>query len=724
MPRPPRLIFVVLAACLPLGGLAAACSEFFVASNGSDTAPGTKEHPFATLEKARDAVRNQTKVSGLPPGGVTVWVRGGTFPLARTFTLGKEDSGKPGSPVIYRSFPGEKATLTGGRSITGFVPHQGAILKADLGSQGLSGIHFRQLFLDGKRQPLARYPNADPDHPVTGGWAYVDGETVPMYKDIPGEDKRTVTLKPVDRRRWSHPEDGEVFIYARYNWWNDIVRIQSVDEVKHTLTLADDCSYAVRPNDRFYVQNLLEELDSPGEWYLEKRSSTLFYWPPAPLQGKRLEAPALDSLIRIEPGTRSVTLRGFGLEFCGGTAVTMKGSVGCLIAGCTLRGIGDKNGNGILIDGGTTNGAVGNDISDIGRNGIVLRGGDRLTLTPAGNFADNNHIHHTGVYFKQGIGVEIGGCGNRASHNLIHDAPRFGICFMGNNHVIEYNHLHHLCLETEDTGAVYTGGRDWISSRGSVLRYNFIHDIYGFGQEKGKWVAPFFAWGIYLDDNTGGVDVIGNIVARCSLSCIHLHDGRDNLIANNVFVEGGKEQVTYGGWTTEHKYWKRFHDGMVQGYESIRNQPAWKGIRNIGISPDQSVLTNGLVMTGNEFHHNIIDYSNPAADLYRMNNVPFDHNSFDHDLLYHQGLPFTNKVSYSIPGAPKGQNSWEAWQKLGNDRHSLIADPLFVDPSRDDYRLRPESPAFKLGFQQIPVEKIGPYADELRASWPIVEKAE
>ena len=104
--------------------------------------------------------------------------------------------------------------------------------------------------------------------------------------------------------------------------------------------------------------------------------------------------------------------------------------------------------------------------------------------------------------------------GNRASHNLIHDGPRMGIMFSGNNLVIEYNHIRHVNLETEDTGAVYTGGRDWISSRGTVIRYNYFHDILGYGQDQnGNWVSPHFAWGVYLDDNAGGVDVIGNIVA-------------------------------------------------------------------------------------------------------------------------------------------------------------------------------------------------------------------
>ena len=99
---------------------------------------------------------------------------------------------------------------------------------------------------------------------------------------------------------------------------------------------------------------------------------------------------------------------------------------------------------------------------------------------------------------------------------------------------------------------MYTGGRDWISSRGTQVRYNYFHDILGYGWENGRWVSPHFAWGIYLDDNTGGVDVIGNIVARSIRGRLHLHNGRDNLIENNIFIDGRLQQIEYSGWTTAH----------------------------------------------------------------------------------------------------------------------------------------------------------------------------
>jgi parallel beta-helix repeat protein len=444
-------------------------------------------------------------------------------------------------------------------------------------------------------------------------------------------------------------------------------------------------------------------------------------------------------------------------------------------------------------------------------------------------------------------------------------------------------------LETEDTGAVYTGGRDWIGSRGSVIRYNYFHDMLGYGHDdKGRWFSPHFAWGVYLDDNTGGVDVIGNIVARCSRASLHLHNGRDNLIENNIFIEGRLAQVEYSGWTDKHRYWTNHLPSMIKGYESVARQPAWKNMRNMHLHPTQAVLPDHTIMSGNVLRRNIIAWRDPQAKLYGMRHVAFDRNECDYNLLWHYGQPMvtgTRKIKESTGpnlapnggfeegepgGAPKdwkwqvkpgdskalldanvkfsGKQSlriegrgttkdssgrelcpnfvsgdiaaktgrfyrlsariraaepdtkfalmaqsyihnvyfwakdtsttagadwkeyevgfkfpapgdrdykepmksfrvrldvrqpagtiwvdeltvreavvmdeWASWQAAGNDTHSLVADPFFVNAKKDDYRLRKNSPAFKLGFKPIPVGKIGPYKSPLRASWPIKE---
>ncbi|MCX7046896.1 MAG: right-handed parallel beta-helix repeat-containing protein [Candidatus Sumerlaeota bacterium] len=705
----------------------ARAADFYVATNGSDAWSGKTpepnaaktDGPFATLERARGAIRDQKK-SGTLKDAVTVHVRAGVYALPKGLRFEAQDSGTAAAPVIWRGYRNEKPILIGGRVIANFTPYKGEILKADVGAQGFKGVYFRQLIFDGARQHLARYPNFDPQNPYGGGWAYADGKYIPMYQEVPGEDKHSFTYKETDSREWARPDEIEVFVFARYNWWNNICRVKSVDRPARRVTLAQDASYAIRPTDRYYFQNALEELDSPGEWYLDRQTSTLYFWPPAPLAGKSVMAPATRTILELAAGAAHITFRGFIIECAEGTAVTMTNTSDCRVAGCVIRNVGDYGGSGVSINGGARNGVAGCDIHDTGSNAVSLNGGDRIKLVAAENYADNNYMHHVGVYYKQGVGVSLSGCGNRATHNLIHDAPRFGIQFSGNNFLIEYNHIRHVDLETADTGAVYTGGRDWLGSRGTVIRYNYFHDILGYGYENGKWVSPHYAWGVYLDDNTGGVDVIGNIVARTVRGLIHLHNGRDNLVENNVFVDAKMQQIECSGWTKDHKYWANHFPTMVKGYESVMNEPAWRSMRNMNIHPKDAVLPDGKIMSGNVFLHNIVCCRDPKAKYVSVRNFPFDHNQFDSNLVWHYGQPVLTGQK-SAGKEIKTLDEWKSWQALGMDRNSIVADPLFVDADKDDYRLKPDSPAFKLGFKPIPVEKIGPYQDELRASWPIIE---
>ncbi len=711
-------------------------TTIFVAPGGNDAWTGSlpapnaakTDGPLATLDRARDRIREMKKAGPLPAGGVAVVLRGGTYFLAHTFQLSQPDSGTADSPVVYRAAEAEQARLIGGRPVTGFVPYRDAILKAAVAAQGLKGVYFRQLFFDGHRQHLARWPNYDPQNPYGGGWAYADGQPISVWQEIPNESHRTFQYKEKDARNWSRREEGELFVFARRNWWNNIVPIASIDRQKRIITLAASATWGIRPGDRYYVRNLIEELDAPGEWYLDRTSETLYFWPPAPLDGKTVYAPTLRTLFQLGRGTSHVTIRGLTLECCEGTAVSLEETHDCLIAGNTIRNCGDYDGNGVDISGGRRNGAVGNDVYEVGSTGISLSGGDRVTLTPAENYADNNYIHHTGVFYKQGVGILLDGVGIRATHNLIHDCPRFAICFRGNNLRIEYNHVRHVTLETSDTGAIYTCGRDWVASRGTRIAYNYVHDVLGYGKDDdGRWLSPYYAWAIYLDDNTCGVDVIGNIVARAVRGLIHLHNGRDTIVENNILIDGTLQQVECNGWTGDSEWKKSTLPPMVKGYESVVNQPAWKGMRNMDLHPNSAVLPSGMIMANNVLRRNIFYYHKPEAKLFGLRDFPLDHNESDCNLAYHFGQPLVigcSGLTRSDKAEPADTptDQWPKWwQAAGLDQHSIVADPLFVDPDHADYRLRPESPALKLGFQPIPVEKIGPYADPLRASWPIVE---
>ena len=344
--------------------------------------------------------------------------------------------------------------------------------------------------------------------------------------------------------------------------------------------------------------------------------------------------------------------------------------------------------------------------------GVTLRGGDRETLTPGAHYADNNYLHHIGVLNGHGHGVRLDGVGLRVSHNLIHDITRSSIFGGGNDCVVEYNHIRHDNLVTEDTAGFYTGG-NW-HVRGYVVRYNFVHDIFGYGRRQGNWVSRFFSFGIYLDDDHSGAQVYGNIVARVPGGGVYVHAGRDNLVENNIIVDCTQRQFVMSGHDPKYHQWLiEKHKAAFQKYQ---HNPAYAKYPAVPAMDPETAWR----MVGNQFRRNVVSYRGADAKLYGRTADPYDsENPSDHNLIWHHGQPIT--INQTGPKDVPKEQTWEQWRERGFDRNSVVADPLFVDPDNDDYRLRPDSPAYKLGFKPIPVEKIGPYRHELRATWPIVE---
>ena len=199
----------------------------------------------------------------------------GTHTIRKTVAFKPEDSGTAEAPLNILAWhdpaaPDARPLLVGGAVVTGWKKSafngRSDVWEADLKPLALRAP-FRQVYLNGKRLTWARYPNEDPAHPYSGGWAYVDGVRPPMYQDIEGERTDTVVLRAKDAHAWSRPQDGEVCIFPRYNWWNRIEKIAAYDPPPRTLTLATKMKYAARPEDRFCVMGLREELDHDIEYH-------------------------------------------------------------------------------------------------------------------------------------------------------------------------------------------------------------------------------------------------------------------------------------------------------------------------------------------------------------------------------------------------------------------------------------------------------------------------
>ncbi|MCC7495749.1 MAG: DUF3465 domain-containing protein [Fimbriimonadaceae bacterium] len=877
--------------------------EVHVALTGSDTAAGTALRPVRTLAYAQQLARQRR---GDSPGGYRLVVGAGTWHLTAPLTFTAADSGTTAQPTELVAAPGARPRLVGGPAVTNWQPDQGAVLRASLHELGLVGRELGLLCAAGRRMELARYPNRDPQDRHGGRWAYVAGERRNMYLDSPDEDgwlaarrhldfwqrnlprlTRELAVLPDDRRTWANAATGQASIFPRFNWSHYILPITGYDATEHRLHLGPGCFYEIRPGDRYFVQNLREELDQPGEWCYDRAAGQLWFWPPEPAAAADVAVPAVTHVIAAQ-GARDLRIRGCSLECSSGSGVLLQDCQRVTIAACLVRNVGGTQGCGIEIRGGAGNRLVGNDIHDTGWTGIRLGGGDLNTYALGGNVADNNWIHHVGWVSRDAKGIQLDGARQVVTHNVIQDIPHYGILMWGAGHRIEYNIIQRSCLETEDAGAIGGGAIDWLSWQGAVIRYNRLEDTigYGYSEAEQRWVSPYFTHALYPDWAASGTTMVGNLLLRAANGCLMLHSGRDNRVENNILVDAGQAQVQYHGWTTQTGFWATMLEGWQQRYAAAAAAPGWREVPTLR-DPATVPRPDGLVMTGNTFRRNIVSFREPGAALFHVKQVPLDANRFEQNLYHHHGLPLRTGQSavrgeggpnllanpgledgpagglpegwawqlkplpesqiavvageahsgarclrlapggdaasikspqllYAAPGpelafepgrayrfsawlrAPQGPaalnldlyswqrdthnwlatrqvvagpewqrfellarlpqlgepayrptmktlavrltgrtgqpaclvddlvlqpvelaDEWDAWLATGQDAGSVVADPLFVDPARDDYRLQPNSPALKLGFEPLPFDQMGCYADALRATWPL-----
>ncbi len=678
------LAFVGCLAANPSPSLAA---DFYVATNGNDgwsgklAAPNGRrtDGPFATLERARAELRN-LKAAGKFKDGGTVHLRGGFYPLEKSFVLSKEDSGTEKSPVVYRAYRREEVRLSGGKEITDFKPAtdpailnrleesaRGKVLQADLKALGIADLGDAvtagkrlELFFADQPMTLARWPN-------DGFVRIVDVMGGEPFKShgIAG-DKIGKFIYEGDRpKRWSAEKELWLHGYWFWDWSDSYEKVDSIVNEKRTFILSPPYhGYGYRKGQRFYALNLLAELDSPGEWYLDRQAGILYFWPPSPVEKNRAVISITPTLLTLKDASW-VTFRGLTLEATRGTAVTVSGGARNRIVGCTIRNTG---GEAVSIVDGTSNSVVGCDIYQTAEGGISLNGGDRKTLTPAGHSAENNHIHNFGrIYRTYRPAVGINGVGNRVIHNLMHDAPHEAIQLGGNDHLIEFNEIHSVCYETGDVGAFYMG-RDW-TMRGTVIRHNYLHDIRGPGLHG--------AMAVYLDDAASGITVYGNVFYRAGRAAF-IGGGRDNVVENNIFVECQPSVHV-----------------DARGLNWMRDT-----VEGDGIMPQ------------------------------RLKDVPYQ------DALWRARYPQLANILNDEPGAPKGNtvarniSMGGKWLELEKAAEPLVRfednlvndDPRFVDAAHLNFQLRKDSPAWKLGFKPIPIELIGVYKSDERASWPVANK--
>ena len=672
--------------------------ELYVAPNGSDADPGTRESPLESLEGAREAIR-KLRQAGVAGGPVTVWIRGGVYYRTRTFALTKDDSGSREGPVTYRACENEEVRLQGGRGIDPDWCQpvtdravldrlretvRDKVLQVDLMAHGITDYGElgslgggMKLFCNGRRMPLARWPNEGWALARRGKVTALDAHSVPILLDQ-GREGRTLGFKHAGGppSRW-RSLDG---VWLRGYWHQEYSfegwQPRHVDLQRREITL--DCAAGDHLADwrRFYAANVFEEIDQPGEWYLDRRGGVLYFFPPEGFPQRSIMFSLLGEAMVSLQDTSYVTIRGLTLEVSRGVGAVIGGGTHNRIAGCTIRNMHQ----GVILGGGSHNGVLGCDLFDLDSMAVRLSGGDRVTLTPAGLYAVNNHIHHFARCYKTWHpGVQIEGVGNRVAHNRIHHAPQYAISYRGNDHLIELNNLHHLCLEMSDVGVVGCGG-DW-TFRGNVVRYNFIHHI------------PHRPYpdvvGVYLDDGVSSTRVFGNVFYDVPKAVL-IGGGRDHAVENNLFIKCDTPI-----WLDNRGLrWDHFRGGgpMYQKLNAVPyRKPPW--------STRYPKLARILEDT-------------PQAPL---------GNVIARNVSYRSGWRDPEKVCREI----FAKNIERKYCAIA-DNLELDEDPGFVDAPGLDFRLRDDSTVFRrvAGFKKIPFSEIGPYRDEYRSGLPAVRESE
>jgi len=663
----------------------------YVSTQGNDTwsgrwpepnAAGT-DGPFATVTRARDEVRRLKAAGGLTQP-LTVRLRGGTYRLAEPIEFTPADSGTASAPVTYAAYPGERPVISGGRPIGGWQKGDGALWTAVVPEVKAGTWYFHQLFVNGARRTRARTPNQ--------GYLYTEDVLAPIDRAKVWSDPSMLAMRGFRYREgdiaaWRNPQDALIVIY--HSWTTSVHFITAIDPAARTVRLTPRSTWPIgywwEYNTRYHIENIPEALDEPGEWYLDRTTGVLSYWPmpDEDMATAGVVAPVVRQTLlsfRGDPAAGQFVehLRFAGLSFQhtdaqiapdmpldqqGATErLPMVAAVGlrhAAIEDCELAHAGE---NGLWLDRGCADNLIRHcHIHDLGGSAVFIgprQYEDLPALAVERNTLDNNWIHDGSNLFRGSQGVWIGKSSyNVVSHNEISEFHHLGISVghswgyapsTAHHNLIAFNHVHHICNGFfSDGGGIYTLG----VSPGTVIRGNVVHDVVP------TPLMPQGGTGIYHDEGSTGIVDEDNIVYNVGIP-FHQHYGRENLARNNILAFALKSPVTCA----------RAEEHLSYAFE-----------RNI-------VLSSGGQATSDH-------YSPLKCRTEFRRNLYWD----------------TSGKEPSFSGV-----SFREWQASGRDADAVIADPQFEDASRHDFRLKATSPAPALGFRPIDASQAGLYGD---ADW-------
>lgn len=657
--------------------------NIYVAPDGDDANPGTITSPLATLAGAAQRVRNFKSAYGLPEDGLNVFFREGIYCFDSNYTFDSTDSGQPGKPVVYRSYPGETARLTGTLKldasqltlVTSADPAwsrldpaaQGNVMKMSLASYGITDYgnpkgYPCEIIFNEQIMQMARWPN----------------DTYSLTAAPTGDDWFTYSGSRPER--WLSAVDAYTTGHYSNGYFRSIAKVAAIDTVNKQITLAENpIDRGVGEDKGWYVFNLLEEIDMPGEYFIDKANDMLYFWPPGDTAGADILITALgdgDERLFNVSGASYLRFENLIFEGCR-TRITRLSGSDLVFDGCVFR-----NAAGAGITGTATDSVIKNcEFYDLGKGGIgVYFCGDRKSLTPANLLITNNYItklgrFKDGIEYTSGIGMHTSCCGITVSHNHIENTPDIGIGIGGNLHVIEYNRMRKVSMDSHDMGATYTAG-NWSSPYGTLIRYNEVYD--NTSELPGSY-GTMGVRGIYMDFWASGATIEGNILHTLDAQAMHTAGGHSIGYSNNVIVNAPAGFNSYYFSSTECNELLdpiREMDYDVPGSAWYLNFPFLTQIPN--------------------------DCEDPEFDQYRPP----------------QNCFVEKTITYNVDNFAQGKSFDEGHFDIAAD-NLIGVDPGFIDENNQVFALRADSPAYEIpGFTRIPWERIG-LLDTQKATRPI-----
>lgn len=683
-------------------------NTFYVAENGDNNAKGTKDSPLADLHTALDKVR------GL--GGARIIMRGGNYRFTESARITSEHSGTEASPLIITAEDGETPYISGSYSIpsSAFKPvndekmlarlkpeARAHVLCADLPSLGITdfgivGYGGAVLMIDNIPQTLSRYPNKGEKQIVmsdniydAGGHKFISPDSQSRDNNDPWE----IGITDPRCLEWEWHEDIWIYGALYAEWGRRYAPIGAFDREKMSMKGRYAFEWGVKyaPDNDYYFLNIFEELDEPGEWYLDRKSGKLYYYPTEEgiSENSDIRFIASPCNLIVGEGAENVIVEKLNVGRCAGAGFSVNNCTQFLIQNCTVTGTCEEGDaqtaiDAVSIKGGKRNGMIASTIEHFTNHAAFIDGGDRANLIPANNFLQNCFILNPHCR----IGISEAGCGNIMSHNYVHNTT------MGaggdNEGIVEYNIVEGGDTETHDTGMLYIGGGG-CSACGNHYRYNYFFD-FAMGD-----------YGIYFDDLSRGMYAYGNIVVGNGTTgdgttwesggrSFNVHNGREHCFYNNISIDAG--YFAFGGdvtyWLYDH-HWNSLYPAFIDAAADKRND------RYMGRNPTyrEYVETLDKYIEDKKDPNYVVKSGEAECQLRK----PWC-NNYENNVIVRAARPF--KLDCGEESATSLDTNF-----VTNE------DPGFVDFEGRDYRIRKDAPLYSKipDFVPPPFEKMGPVDD-------------